>query len=647
MSSPVLITTVLGLALAAISIGGVMPSMIEAIAAKKVETNVSRAEALMQQIIRYRALEGVYPTSVADLVTKGYWQNQNNTNGFGGTYSFSIDADKGLITIDTAFSDAVRKAQYLNSYRHTFKPTDIGNGVVRTVFVMPTSGSMGAPIINGGSGITASATAPNPTTTTYWYDTSSSTAILKVSDGTQWIAAGGGGGSISPDNIVSSTATLPTTGSTGEVRYVYDSTGNVLNTYVWYNGAWVLSGGGGAGYGADAVPDQFIFSPNSISNVAPGAYATSSLVTVAGVNSTALISATSTDASGLQCRINSGTWGACSGSAVNGTTIELRYQTPASYSASSSATLTVGGVSASFSSTTASPSSLTASPSSVSFTNVFTNSTGSQTITLTNPNTLAATVTPTLSGATEFSLTGNTCTAGIAANNGSCTLTVTFTPGTSTTAKSATLALGFNGQTIALSGTGVAPDTTPNAFSFTAATGVTNSAVTTSNTVTITGINTPASISVSGTGTSHQCSIAGGAWGTCSGTISNNQTIAVRHTASASYNTATTTVLTVGGTSGTYSATTRVLQALTVSPTSLAWGSVTLNASSSKTLTISNPNTWGISFTTSIPSGSTYYSVASNNCSGTVSASGSCVVTVNFNPLATTTVQSGQLDINY
>ena len=648
MSSPILITTVIGLALAAVSITGVAPSMVEAIAARKVENNVSRAEALMQQIVRYRALEGEYPTTVADLVGKGYWQNQNNTNGFGGAYTFSVDATKGLVIIDTTFSDATRKTQYLNNYRHTFKPADIGNGVVRTIYVMPTSGSMGAPVINGGNGITASATSPNPATTTYWYDTSSSAAVLKVSDGTQWITASSSGSTApTSSNIVASASSLPSTGNTGDVRYVYDSGGNVLNTYVWYNGAWVLSGGGGAGYGADAVPDQFLFSPNSVSNVAPGDYATSGTITVAGVNSSAIMSATSNNATNLQCKINGGTWGTCTGSAVNGTTLQVRYQTPAGYNQSSSATVTIGGVSATFSSTTASPSSLTASPSSVSFTNVFTNSSGSQTIILTNPNTLAATLTPTLSGATEFSLTGNTCTSGIAANNGTCTLTVTFTPGTSTTAKTGTLTLGFNGQTIALSGTGVAPDTTPDAFSFAAATGVALSTVTTSNTVTITGINKPSSISVSGTGTNQQCSIAGGAWGTCSGTISNNQTIAVRHTSSGSYNTATTTVLTVGGTSSTYTATTRVLQALTVSPTSLAWGSVALNAISSKTLTITNPNTWGVSFTTSITSGSTYYSVASNSCSNTVPASGTCTVTVNFNPLATTTAQSGQLDINY
>ena len=494
-----------------------------------------------------------------------------------------------------------------------------------------------------------SATAPNPASSTYWYDTSSTAAVLKVSDGTKWVAANTTSGTTpTADTIVASAAALPTTGNTtGDLRYVYDSGGNVLNTYVWYNGAWVLSGGGGAGYGADAVPDQFLFSPNSVSNVAPGDYATSGSLTVAGVNASALISATSTNSSNLQCKINGSAWGTCSGSAVNGTTLQVRYQTPAGFNQSSSATVTIGGVSATFSSTTASPTSLTASPSSLSFTNVFTNTTGSQTITLTNPNTLAATITPTLSGATEFSLTGDTCSGTVAANNGTCTLTVTFTPGASSTAKAGSLALGFNSQTIALSGTGVAPDSTPDAFTFTASTGVVNGAVATSNTVTITGINTPASISVAGTATGHQCSIAGGAWGTCSGTISNNQTIAVRHTTSSSYATSTTSVLSIGGVSGTYTATTRSLQALTVSPTSLAWGTVALNASTSKTVTITNPNAWGISFSTSLASGSTYYSIAGNSCSNTVLASSTCTVTVNFNPIATTTAQSGQLDIDY
>lgn len=94
----------------------------------------------------------------------------------------------------------------------------------------------------------------------------------------------------------------------------------------------------------------------------------------------------------------------------------------------------------------------------------------------------------------------------------------------------------------------------PVAFSFTDATDVNPSTLTTSNTVTITGLGTTVTASVDNGG---QISIAGGAWVT-SGSISNGQTLAVRATSSASFNTQTNYTVSVGGTSDIWSITTRV-----------------------------------------------------------------------------------------
>ncbi|MGQ0696617.1 MAG: imelysin family protein [Panacagrimonas sp.] len=97
-------------------------------------------------------------------------------------------------------------------------------------------------------------------------------------------------------------------------------------------------------------------------------------------------------------------------------------------------------------------------------------------------------------------------------------------------------------------------DTTPNAFSFSSASDVSPGSVQTSNTVTISGIDAAAPVSV--TGGSYDIGCDGGFTG-AAGSITNNQTICVRHTAPASFATATITTLTVGGVSGSYASTTR------------------------------------------------------------------------------------------
>lgn len=98
----------------------------------------------------------------------------------------------------------------------------------------------------------------------------------------------------------------------------------------------------------------------------------------------------------------------------------------------------------------------------------------------------------------------------------------------------------------------VPSDTTPDAFAFTDQTNVALSTVIESNTITVAGINASTSISI--TGGEHNINSAG--WSSASSTVTNGQTIQVRHTSSGSNSTTTDTVLTVGGVSDTFTSTT-------------------------------------------------------------------------------------------
>lgn len=164
-------------------------------------------------------------------------------------------------------------------------------------------------------------------------------------------------------------------------------------------------------------------------------------------------------------------------------------------------------------------------------------------------------------------ITGIDAAAGISVTGGTysigCTATFVAVPGTidnnqtvcvrhtssgaGSTAVNTTLTVGgvsdtFTSQTEAV-------DTTPEPFAFLDVVDAALGAVQTSNAVTITGINTPASVVIvnptNGTGEySIGCT---GTFTTATGTISNNETICVRHRNSVLPSTAVNTVLTVGG----------------------------------------------------------------------------------------------------
>ena len=186
--------------------------------------------------------------------------------------------------------------------------------------------------------------------------------------------------------------------------------------------------------------------------------------------------------------------------------------------------------------------------------------------------TMAGLLDPTTASATNGSVspttgivTGTTITAsGTAPSSGSKTIAVTVG--------------GVTGNFVI--STATPSDTTPNAFSFTDATGAEPSTVTTSNTITISGIDAASPVSISGNGT---FSIAGGGY-TTSGNITNGQSINVRLTSSSSFSTAVSTVLTIGGVTDTFSVTTRAISGAST-PTSLTLTQTTNTSASGQTVT--------------------------------------------------------------
>lgn len=96
-------------------------------------------------------------------------------------------------------------------------------------------------------------------------------------------------------------------------------------------------------------------------------------------------------------------------------------------------------------------------------------------------------------------------------------------------------------------------DSTPDAFSFPAQSGVALSTPVTSDAVTITGTSAQAAISVSGGEYSIGCTAT---FTAAEGSVSPQQQVCVRHTSASSPDTATQTTLTIGGVSGTFTSTT-------------------------------------------------------------------------------------------
>lgn len=294
--------------------------------------------------------------------------------------------------------------------------------------------------------------------------------------------------------------------------------------------------------GADTTPNAFIFADVTGANLST--LTTASTITISGINTSTPVSVSGT---GATISINGGAW-VTSGTITNGQTLAVRLTSSASFSTAMSATVNVGGVTDAWSVTTRAGNSCSA--------------------------------------ASRTWLTNCTATVSSAAHGANGTGTIANPGGCGTTWYGSGTFACNDGALSYSTGTctqQTACDTAPNAFTFADVTGANPSTLTTASAITISGINTSTPVSVSGTGAT--ISINGGAWVT-SGNITNGQTLAVRLTSSASFSTAMSATVNVGGVTDSWSVTTRAASNCTV-------GSGTTWTVSSSTCTV--PSTLSIS----------------------------------------------------
>ena len=324
---------------------------------------------------------------------------------------------------------------------------------------------------------------------------------------------------------------------------------------------------------SDTTPDAFTFVDQSGPAVNPGTTITSAAVTITGINAAAAISVSGVASSSYS--INGGAFTSVAGTVTNGQTVQVRHTSSASFSTATDTILTVGGVSDTFTSTTAAQDTM---PNTFTFVD--------QSGPAVNPGTTITSAAVTIGGINSpaaISVSG----AASSEYSVGCTATFTSSAGTITSGQTVCVRhtssasfstatdtiLTIGGVSDTFTSTTAAQDTMPTAFSFVDQSGVSvdlNTLIT-SAAVTIMGINDVAPISVTNGTYSIGCT---GTFTSAPGTISNGQTVCVRHTSAATPGAATNTTLTVGGVSDIFTSITRALAGTT--PTSPRGGAMGL-----------------------------------------------------------------------
>jgi hypothetical protein len=298
---------------------------------------------------------------------------------------------------------------------------------------------------------------------------------------------------------------------------------------------------------ADATPDAFSFVTQT--SVARNTTVVSNGVTVSGINTPAAISVT-----GGEYSIGGGPYTSSAGTIASGQTVTVRLTSSASYATTTSAALTIGGVSASFGVTTENEPADT-TPDAFSFvaqTSVARNTTVvSNAVTISGINTPAAT---SVSGG-EYSIGGGPYTSGAATIASGQSVTVRLTSSASyATTTTATLTIGGVSRTFTVTTENApAPDNTPDPFSFATKTNVNPNTTQSSETVSITGITAGTTISV----VNGQYKLNNDNWTDVPGVLSSSDTVQVRHTAAMGNLATKVTTLTIGTVSGTFTTITK------------------------------------------------------------------------------------------
>lgn len=294
--------------------------------------------------------------------------------------------------------------------------------------------------------------------------------------------------------------------------------------------------------GADSVPSPFPFTPKS--GVMLDTVVTSDPVTLSGMTHGASISI-----QGGSYSINGGAFTSAVGVVNPGATIRARVRSADLTGSSKNATLSIGGVTSSFTVTTTSAPS----PAAFSFASQSNVPVGalvtSQQVTLTG-----------LSAETDISVTGGhysvnngpwSSAPGRIAPNSTLSLRHTAASNPSTT-RTTTVAVGGRLATFQSTTAPASVDSTPDAFAFTNQTGVARSSTVTSEAIVLKGMTGSAAIKVTG----GSYSINGAAFTAAAGVVPPGAQVRVRHKSAATANATTNTQLTVGGVSGGFTSTT-------------------------------------------------------------------------------------------
>jgi Astacin (Peptidase family M12A)/Abnormal spindle-like microcephaly-assoc'd, ASPM-SPD-2-Hydin len=284
---------------------------------------------------------------------------------------------------------------------------------------------------------------------------------------------------------------------------------------------------------------------------------------------------------------------------------------------------------------------LTFSPTSLTLPSVAVGSTSSTTVTVTNKQTTAISLSPTTSP--DYSVTGGTCGASLAAA-GSCTITVGFAPEYKGSIKGA-LAIATNGafspQIIGLTGTATGGPTVPLTLSPTsltfASTGI--GATTAAATVTVTNKST-GTITINSIGASANYAAAGGGTSPCGGALAKSAkcTLSVTFTPTdtGSIKGAVSIATTGAGSPQIVGLSGTGAVPVVLTPSSITFGDQTVGTTSAaQTVTLTNNSGGTLTISGIVGSGDfTAAPSGATPCGATVAAASTCTFGVTFTPNA-------------
>src|SRR5277367_1345325 len=279
-------------------------------------------------------------------------------------------------------------------------------------------------------------------------------------------------------------------------------------------------------------------------------------------------------------------------------------------------------------------SSLVATPGSVAFGNMSVGGSSPQTITLTNNGNISATISAISASGSGFSATGLAVPLTLAANQ-STTLTAQFAP-TTVGAASGSIQITSNASnptvTVALSGSGVQGNLTANPTSINFGSLLVGASGSVSVTLKNTGTGSVAISQGSASGTGF--SITGLTAQTLTAGESTSFTAKFAPTAAGSATGSVSITSNAPGSPlviGLSGSGTASQAQLTISPASVAFGSVSVGSTGSQTVTLTNPGNAALTVSQAIPSG-TGFSMSGASMPMTINAGGSASFTAKFSP---------------